>query len=184
MNIVKEYGSHFLRDDTEIRTGVECFKGVEEAYSLFQRYPEYKRVHIYAGPKNWAIKEADAILRPHVSIGGPYVAVETYNALLANHEALKKEFGKIYTSMKEEANTDMALDIIFGVIDELLLEGKFDSVNKICMTYAENLCKLEETLAVLTITLPAKSKLPNRELLLAAAKEFFKDAEASVWSGL
>lgn len=184
MNIIKDYGDHFLRDDTEIRKGLECFKGVEEAYSLFQRYPEYKRVHIYAGPKEWAIKEADAILRPHVSIGGPYVTIEVYRALLEEHEKLKQEFGKIYTSMKEETKTDMALDIIFGVIDELLLDGKFDSVDKICMTFVENLHNLEEVLAVLTITLPAKSKLPNRELLLAAAKEFFKDAEASVWSGL
>lgn len=184
MNIVKEYGSHFLRDDTEIRTGVECFKGVEEAYSLFQRYPEYKRVHIYAGPKEWAIKEVDAMLRPHVSIGGPYVAVEVYQVLLEEHEKLKQEFGEIYTSMKIQTEIDLSIDMIFGVIDELLLAEKFEAVDNICNDFAKNCTMLEYVLAVLTVTLPAKSKLPNREILLESAKQKFSDSPESVWSGL
>lgn len=119
-----------------------------------------------------------------LSTGGPYVAVEVYRALLEEHEALKKEFGEIYTSMKEETQKDMAIDIIFGVIDDLMLQGKFDSVNNICATFAANLRELEEALAVLTVTLPAKSKLPNRTLLLETAKRHFSDAPESVWSGL
>ena len=184
MNIVKDYGDHFLRDDTEIRTGVECLKGVEEAYSLFQRYPEYKRVHIYAGPKEWAIKEVDAILRPHVSIGGPYVSIEVYRALLEKYEALQKEFGEIYTSMKLQTEIDLSIDIIYGVIDELLLAEKFEAVDNICNDFAKNCEVLEYVLAVLIVTLPAKSKLPHRAILLWAAKQRFSDAPESVWGGL
>lgn len=47
MKIVKDYGTHFLRDDREIREGSEIFEGEEEAYSLFQREP-YHRVVVYA----------------------------------------------------------------------------------------------------------------------------------------
>lgn len=183
MNIVKDYGSHFLRDDTEIRTGVSIFEGEEEAYSLFQRNP-YRRIHVYAGPKEWAIKEVDAMIRPHVSIGGPYVAIEVYNELLAKYEALEKEFGEIYTSMKTQTEIDFSLDIIYEVIDELLLAEKFESVDNICNDFAKNCETLEYILAVLTVTLPAKSKLPHRAILLWAAKQRFSDAPESVWSGL
>jgi hypothetical protein len=57
MKIVKDYGTHFLRDDREIREGSELFDGEEEAYSLFQREP-YHRVVVYAGPLEHALIKA------------------------------------------------------------------------------------------------------------------------------
>lgn len=57
MKIVKDYGTHFLRDDREIREGSEIFEGEEEAYSLFQREP-YHRVVVYACPLEYALIKA------------------------------------------------------------------------------------------------------------------------------
>lgn len=57
MKIVKDYGTHFLRDDREIREGSEIFEGKEEAYSLFQREP-YHRVVVYACPLEYALIKA------------------------------------------------------------------------------------------------------------------------------
>lgn len=118
------------------------------------------------------------------SCGGPYVAVEVYRALLEEHEKLKREFGEIHTSMKLEAEIDFSIDIIYSVIDELLLAEKFETVDKICDDFAKNCTTLEYVLAVLTVTLPAKSKLPHRAILMWAAKQRFSDAPESVWSGL
>jgi len=55
MTIVEDFGSHFLRDDTEIRRNADITP--HEAYSLFRREP-YGRVEVLAGPKEWAIAEA------------------------------------------------------------------------------------------------------------------------------
>ena len=51
--LVKHYGTHFLRDDCEIRA--------DEAYSLFQIDP-YGRVAVYAGAREWAIAQSDALV--------------------------------------------------------------------------------------------------------------------------
>ena len=51
---------YWLRDDGDIRDGVESFKGIEEAYSLFRRGDG--RVHVFGGPKCWAIKEAHKLV--------------------------------------------------------------------------------------------------------------------------
>jgi hypothetical protein len=67
MKIVKEWDEYLLRDDTEIRTGVEYFKDQEEAYSLFSKTP-FRRIQVFAGPKDWAILEADALVR-HIALG-------------------------------------------------------------------------------------------------------------------
>lgn len=57
--VVKPYFNHFLRDDTEIRRSA----GIEpvEAYSLFCEEP-YGRVEVFAGPKEWAIGQADDLV--------------------------------------------------------------------------------------------------------------------------
>lgn len=47
---------YFLRDDRPIREG-GGFEGREEAYSLFQKSP-YERLHVFGGPKSWAVNEA------------------------------------------------------------------------------------------------------------------------------
>jgi hypothetical protein len=55
---VRDWGDFFLRDDTELRKGIECFADQVEAYSLFQREP-YGRVYVYGGNKQWAIEQAE-----------------------------------------------------------------------------------------------------------------------------
>ena len=57
MKIVKDYGTHFLRDDREIREGSEIFEGEEEAYSLFQKEP-YHRVVVYGCSLKKALMQA------------------------------------------------------------------------------------------------------------------------------
>lgn len=54
--IVKLWVNHFLRDDSDIRksSGIEP----EEAYSLFRKSP-YGRLHVFAGPRDWAIEQAE-----------------------------------------------------------------------------------------------------------------------------
>lgn len=47
----------FLRDDRPIREGVECFKGIEEAYSLHTVNP-FRRHHVFGGPRSWAVEQA------------------------------------------------------------------------------------------------------------------------------
>lgn len=59
MQIVKDYGTHFLRNDKEIREGAGLTPA--EAYSLFRREP-YMRVAVFAGDIAWAIAEADSIV--------------------------------------------------------------------------------------------------------------------------
>ncbi len=57
--IVRDWGDFFLRDDTEIRrSSGETFADQIEGYSLFQRKP-YGRVHVYGGPLEWALTEAE-----------------------------------------------------------------------------------------------------------------------------
>jgi hypothetical protein len=52
---------YFLRDDTEMRKEWNDPKYPPEAYSFCKRqddnYP-FQRVHVFAGPKEWAIAEA------------------------------------------------------------------------------------------------------------------------------
>jgi len=47
---------YFLRDDRSIREGVECFKGIEEAYSLYTL--PFERHAVFGGPRSWAVNEA------------------------------------------------------------------------------------------------------------------------------
>jgi hypothetical protein len=59
--LIKDYGTHFLRDDTEIRRSAGCFEDQIEGYSLFCVEP-YGRVCVFGGNLEWAIKEADYLV--------------------------------------------------------------------------------------------------------------------------
>ena len=65
--VVRDWGTHFLRDDTEIRNNAGCFQDQVEAYSLFCVEP-YERVKVYGGPKEWALQEADKIVKDAESV--------------------------------------------------------------------------------------------------------------------
>lgn len=60
--VVKDYGTHFLRDDTEIRKSDECFGDQREGYSLFRIEP-YGRVVVFGGTREWAIRQADEMVK-------------------------------------------------------------------------------------------------------------------------
>ena len=45
---------YFLRDDRSIREGVEHFKGIEEAYSLYT--VPFERHGVFGGPRAWAVR--------------------------------------------------------------------------------------------------------------------------------
>lgn len=60
--LVKDYGTHFLRDDTEIRKAAGCFEDQIEAYSLFCVEP-YGRVMVFGGSKERAIQQADSFVK-------------------------------------------------------------------------------------------------------------------------
>jgi len=48
---------YYLRDDLEIRQGVEAFEGFEQAYSLHTINP-FQRYAVFAGQKDWAVAQA------------------------------------------------------------------------------------------------------------------------------
>lgn len=60
--LVKDYGTYFLRDDTDIRKSAGCFEDQVEAYSLFRVEP-YGRVQVFCGSRDWAIQQADAVVK-------------------------------------------------------------------------------------------------------------------------
>jgi len=57
--LVKSWTGYFLRDDAEIRQTADIKP--YEAYSLFEEDP-YGRLAVYAGPREWAIKQAEELL--------------------------------------------------------------------------------------------------------------------------
>jgi len=52
----------FLRDDRPIREGVECFEGIEEAYSLYSL--PFQRHRVFGGPRTWAVEQAHKFVFP------------------------------------------------------------------------------------------------------------------------
>jgi hypothetical protein len=71
--------------------------------------------------------------------------------------------------------TDFALDIIFDQIDEMLLAGQFDRANQLLIDTAIDEYSVELLLGILTATLPAKDRLPERA-------EFFRRVEETLRS--
>jgi hypothetical protein len=64
---------------------------------------------------------------------------------------------------------DSQLDKIYSTIDILLIQGKFEEVNRI-LEQNKNNKSIDLLLGYLTITFPAKSKLPFRPELLKRAE--------------
>ena len=58
--------------------------------------------------------------------------------------------------------TDTALDIIYDQVDEMLLAGRFEDVNRCLRDVKTDSYSVHVLLALLTITLAAKRKLPDR----------------------
>ncbi len=75
--------------------------------------------------------------------------------------------------LDKRGQTDAALDIIFDQIDETLLSGEFDRVDRILVEITPDDFSVELLLGLLTVTLPAKNRLCNRA-------SFFKQVRHSL----
>jgi hypothetical protein len=64
--------------------------------------------------------------------------------------------------LDEHSQTDVALDIIFDQIDEMLLAGQFDRVDQLLIDTVTEEYSVELLLGILTATLPAKDRLCDR----------------------
>lgn len=64
--------------------------------------------------------------------------------------------------LDERGQTDIALDLIFDQIDEMLLAGQFECVNELLADIPTDKYSLELLLGILTATLPAKNRMPVR----------------------
>ena len=71
----------------------------------------------------------------------------------------------------EQGKVDSALDLIYERADEMLLAGEFSPLNKIISDLSVDNLTIDVLLAVLTISLPAKSKLPARSSFYLSVKQ-------------
>lgn len=76
--------------------------------------------------------------------------------------------------------SDEVLDSVFEEIDEMLLDGKFDDADRMLSEFDPETLGIERVLVVLTATLPAKRRLPNRKRFFRRSYQAFshrKDVE-------
>ncbi len=67
-------------------------------------------------------------------------------------------------------NTDIALDLLYDGVDGLLVDGKFDEVESFLESASPGDFSLDLLLGLLTVTLPARSKLAARSLFYKGVK--------------
>ena len=74
-------------------------------------------------------------------------------------------------SLTARGEIDSAIDVLFDHVDDLLLEGDFSTCNELLI--AVDLKRLDTNLliAILSITLSASEKLPNRTLLVSRVEK-------------
>lgn len=73
--------------------------------------------------------------------------------------------------LAEQGQIDEALDLIYEQADEMLLAGEFSALNEILMPLCGASLSVDVLLAILTITLPAKSRLPARSAFYHAVEQ-------------
>lgn len=77
-------------------------------------------------------------------------------------KACRTSFLENADRLDKRGQTDAALDIIFDQMDEMLLAGEFDQVDRILAEVIPGSFSVELLLGLLTVTLPAKNRLRNR----------------------
>lgn len=81
------------------------------------------------------------------------------------------------------AISDPVLDTIYDVFDDLLLDDRFEDVNNLIFSMLKSTPVI--ALAILTVTLPAKSKLPwRRSLYFRQLKLHRRNGQPEVLDGL
>lgn len=73
--------------------------------------------------------------------------------------------------LASKGQIDAALDLVYDQVDEMMLASKFDELNQVIDALDTDGLSLDIILGVLTITLPAKSKLTARAKFFDAAKQ-------------
>ena len=73
--------------------------------------------------------------------------------------------------LADQGKIDSALDLIYERADEMLLAGEFTALNEIIAGLSADKLTIDVLLAVLTISLPAKSKLPARSLFYLSVEQ-------------
>jgi hypothetical protein len=99
--------------------------------------------------------------------------------------------------MNEIKTTDRQLDYIYNYINYLLCRGQFTAVDALLTGLTLNIewlfsgfskkptnLTIDEILAYLTATLPAKSKLNNRRFFVSVAKEILDKQDPELIKGL
>lgn len=94
-------------------------------------------------------------------------------AIIRAGESLRRSRGKARAAeadflaqaklLNDSDDEDAAIDYIFNEVDERMLEGDFDSCDRILNAANPNDFTTVNVLAFLTITLCAREKLPSRE---------------------
>lgn len=79
---------------------------------------------------------------------------------------------KGHPSHVRDLNNDNEIDAIYDLFDDMMLAGKFNEIDLLLRHWMLD-DHIDFILAVLTITLPAKTKLPSRQALLEFAVEKF-----------
>jgi hypothetical protein len=77
--------------------------------------------------------------------------------------------------LADQGNVDSALDHIFDQADSLLLAGEFTALNEVIAGLDAERLSIDVLLAVLTISLPAKSKLPARSGFYCAVERLLRE---------
>jgi len=85
---------------------------------------------------------------------------------------------------QEQLPIELALDIIFGVCDELMLAGEFECLDDVLASLDGHSMLPEISLAWLTATRPAKEKLANRKNLVEQVRERLGQEATSLLLGL
>jgi hypothetical protein len=68
--------------------------------------------------------------------------------------------------LDRRGHTDSALDLLFDQIDEMLLASDFSRVDRLLLETAPESLSVDLLIGLLTATLPAKDRLPNRKYFL------------------
>lgn len=82
-------------------------------------------------------------------------------------------------------NRNKRIDLIFNLFDDLMREGKFETID-ILLELILNQLNVDDYLSLLNITIPAKNKLPTRKQMLSSYINLCKseNLKEGMWTGL
>jgi hypothetical protein len=77
--------------------------------------------------------------------------------------------------LDEHAQTDSALDIVFDQIDEMLLAGEFQRVDRLLAETSPETFSADLLVGILTATLPARKHLANRSAFFTSVQRALRN---------